>query len=85
MFSGKGGCCCEDQRYNAKPSVVVWLCEVMETEIAGKKEDLTKILREECIKKNLKQHGLRREDVYDREKWQEQVKSKIANPRQPVQ
>ena len=42
-------------------------------------------MREECIKKNLKQHGLRREDVYDREKWQEQVKSKIANPRQPVQ
>lgn len=42
MFSGKGGCCCEDQRYNAKPLVVVWLCEVMETEIAGKKEDLTK-------------------------------------------
>ena len=33
---------------------------------------------EECIKKDLEQYGLKRKDAYDQEKWQEQIKAKIA-------
>ena len=38
---------------------------------------------EECVKKDLERCGLRREDAYDRVKWREHIKAKIANPGQP--
>ena len=51
------------------------ICEVMEDEITGKrKKGRPRKLWEECIK-GLEQYDLRREDVYDRQKWQEQIKS----------
>ena len=54
--------------------------EVMELEITGKrKKGQPRESWEECIKKDLEQYGLRREDAYDQEKWQEQIKTKIAN------
>ena len=60
------------------------LCEVMELEISGKRrKGQPKKLWEECIKKDLKQYYLRREDAFDQKKWQEQIKAKIANPGQP--
>ena len=38
---------------------------------------------EEYTQKDLEQYGLRREDVYNPKKWQEQIKAKIANPSHP--
>ena len=57
--------------------------EVAEVEITWKKEEaLTKEPWEECVKKDLEKSGLRREDAYDRKKWQERFREKIANPSQ---
>ena len=58
--------------------------EVMEHEIPGKrKKGRPRKSWEECIKKDLEQYGLRREDAYDQVKWREHIKAKIANPGQP--
>ena len=58
--------------------------EVMEHEIPGKrKKGRPRKSWEECIKKDLERYGLTREDAYDRVKWREQIKAKIANPGQP--
>ena len=58
--------------------------EVMEHEIPGKrKTGRPRKLWEECVKKDLEGYGLRREDAYDRVKWQEHIKAKIANLGQP--
>ena len=55
----------------------------MEPEVTGKrKKSRPRKSWEECVKKNLEGYGLRREDVYDQEKWQEQIKAKITNPGQ---
>ena len=57
------------------------ILEVMELEITGKRrKGRPRKSWEECVKKDLEQYGLRREDVYDREKWREQIKAKIATP-----
>ena len=46
--------------------------EVMEVEITEKrKKGLPRKSWEECVKKDLEQYGLRREDLYDRKKWRE--------------
>ena len=56
----------------------------MEIEITReRKKGRPRNLLEECVKKDLVRYGLRREDTYNREKWQEQIKSKIANPGHP--
>ena len=58
--------------------------EVMEHETPRKrKKGRPRILWEECLKKDLERYGLRREDAYDRAKWREHIKAKIANPGQP--
>ena len=58
--------------------------EVIELEITGKrKKGRPRRSWEECVNKDLERYGLRREDVYDREKWREQIKAKIANPGHP--
>ena len=58
--------------------------EVMEHEVPGKrKKDRPRKSWEECIKKDLEWYGLRREEAYDRVKWREHIKAKIANPGQP--
>ena len=58
--------------------------EVMEHEIPGKrKKDRPRKSWEECIRKDLERYDLRREDAYDRVKWREHIKAKIANPGQP--
>ena len=58
--------------------------EVMEHEIPGKrKKGRPRKSWEECVKKDLERYGLRREDAYDRVKWREHIKAKIANPGQP--
>ena len=58
--------------------------EVMEVEITGKrKKGQLRKLWEECEKKNLERYGWRREDAYNRKKWSEQIRAKIANPSQP--
>ena len=58
--------------------------EVMEHEITWKrKKGRPRKSWEECIKKDLERYGLRREDAYDRVKWREHIKAKIANPGQP--
>ena len=45
------------------------ICEVMEVEITGKrKKGRSSKSWEECVKKDLEQYGLRREDAYDRKK-----------------
>ena len=49
----------------------------------GKEKGRPRKSWEECIKKDLEQYGLRREDAYDRVKCQEHIKAKIANPGQP--
>ena len=55
--------------------------EVMEVEITGKKKKRQpRKSWEECIKKDLEQYGLRREDAYNQKKWREQIRAKIANP-----
>ena len=55
--------------------------EVMELEITGRrKKGPPRKLWKECIKKDLEQNGLKREDVYDREKWQEQINKKNCQP-----
>ena len=58
--------------------------DVMEVEMTGKrnKSQPRKSL-EEYTQKDLEQYGLRREDVYNPKKWQEQIKAKIANPSHP--
>ena len=56
----------------------------MELEITGKrKKGRPRKLWEECVKKDLEQCGLKREDSFDREKSREQIKAKIVNPGQP--
>ena len=46
--------------------------EVMEVEITGKrKKGRPRKSWEECLKKNLERYGWRKEDAYDRNKWQE--------------
>ena len=58
--------------------------EVMEHEIPGKrKKGQPRKSWEECVKKDLERYGLRREDAYDRVKWREHIKAKIANPGHP--
>ena len=58
--------------------------EVMEHEIPGKrKKGRRRKSWEECIKKDLKRYGLRREDAYNRVKWREYIKANIVNPVQP--
>ena len=58
--------------------------EVMEHEIPGKrKKGRPRKSWEECIKKDLERYGLRREDAYDRVKWREHIKAKIAKLGQP--
>ena len=53
----------------------------MELEITGRrKKGPPRKLWKECIKKDLEQNGLKREDVYDREKWQEQINKKNCQP-----
>ena len=53
----------------------------MNLEITEKrKKGRPRKLWEEYIKKDLEQYGLRRKDTFDQEKWQEQIKAKIANP-----
>ena len=55
----------------------------MEVEINGKrKKGQPRKVWEECIKE-LEQYGLRKEDVYNQKKWQEQIRSKLANSSQP--
>ena len=55
--------------------------EVMEVKLAGKRKKVgPRNSWKEYVKKDLEHHGLRREDVYHRKKWQEQIKGKIANP-----
>ena len=58
--------------------------EVMELEIIGKrKKGRPKKSWEECVKKDLERYDMRREDAYDRKKWRERIKEKIANPSKP--
>ena len=58
--------------------------EVMELEIIGKrKKGRPKKSWEECVKKDLERYDLKREDAYDRKKWRERIKEKIANPGKP--
>ena len=60
------------------------ISEVMEIEITGKrKKGRSSKSWEECVKKDLERYGLRREDAYDRKKWRERIRAKIANPGQP--
>ena len=58
--------------------------EVMELEITGKwKKGRPRKSWKECLKKDLKRYGLRREDVYDRKKWRERINAiakKLPNP-----
>ena len=55
--------------------------EVIEAEITGKKKNGRPSKSwEECVKKQLGRYGLRREDAYDRKKWQDRIKAKIPNP-----
>ena len=57
------------------------MCEGKELEIIEKRsKSQIKKLWEECVKKNLQWYGLKREDGYNREKLQEWIKAKIANP-----
>ena len=59
------------------------LPKYMEVEINGKrKKGQPKKVWEECIKE-LEQYGLRKEDVYNQKKRQEQIRSKLANSSQP--
>ena len=59
------------------------ISEVMEVEITWKrKKGQPRKSWEECVKKDLDQYGLKREDAYDRKKWREQIRAKIANPGQ---
>ena len=59
------------------------LPKYMEVEINGKrKKGQPRKVLEECIKE-LEQYGLRKEDVYNQKKRQEQIRSKLANSSQP--
>ena len=59
------------------------ICEVMEVEIIGKRKNgRPRKSWEECVKKDLERHGLRREDAYER-KWREEIKAKNCQPSQP--
>ena len=61
------------------------MCEVMEVEITGKrKKGRPRKSWEECVKKDLEQYGLRREDAYDQKKWRERIRAKITNPRPSI-
>ena len=58
--------------------------EVMEVEITGKrKKGRPRKSWGEGIKKDLERYRLRREEAYDRKKWPEPIRAKIANPDQP--
>ena len=59
------------------------MCEVMEVGRIGKrKKGRPRKAWEECLNKDLERYGFRREDEYDRKKWREQIRDKIANPGQ---
>ena len=70
---------------------MVWSCYVwrhqfakiledMNVEITGeKRKGLPRKSWEDFIKKDLEQ-VLRREDAYDRKKWQDRIRAEIANP-----
>ena len=45
----------------------------------GHEEGSTKEIVRNVLKKGLEQYSLRREDAYDRKKWQEQIRAKITN------
>ena len=50
--------------------------EVMEVEITGKrKKGRPRKSWEECIKKDMEQYSLRREDASDQKKWREQIRA----------
>ena len=58
--------------------------EVMEDEITGKrKKGRPRKSWENCMKKDMEQYSLRREDGSDQKKLREQIRAKIANPGQP--
>ena len=60
------------------------ISEVIEVEITGKRmSGRPRKSWEEYVKKDLERYGLRREDAYDRKKWRERIRAKIANPGQP--
>ena len=60
------------------------ICEVMKVEITGKRKmGGRRKSWEECVKQDFEQNGLRREDVYDRKKWRELIRTKIGDPDQP--
>lgn len=60
------------------------ISEVMQVKLTGKRnKGQPRKLWKESIKKDLKQYGLRKEDAYYRNKWQERIRAKIANPSQP--
>ena len=60
------------------------ICEVMEVKITGKrKKGQPRKSWKECIKKDLEQYGLRREDAFDQKKWQGRFKAK-SQPSQPL-
>ena len=53
--------------------------ELMEVEITGKrKKGCPRKQWEDCVKKDLEQYGLRRENTFDQKKQQEQIRAKIA-------
>ena len=58
--------------------------QVMKVEITGKrKKGQPRKLWEECVKMDLEWYVLRREDAYNQNKWQEQIRAKIAKHSQP--
>ena len=66
--------------------VLMYCCEMWELTVEmteKRKKGQPRKLWEECIKKDLKRYGLRREDAFDQKKWQEQIRATIANPGQP--
>ena len=57
------------------------ISEVMEVETNGKrKKGRPRKSWEECVKKDLKRYGLRREDTYDRKKSRERIRAKMLTP-----
>ena len=53
--------------------------EAMEVEVTGKrKKGRPRKSWEECVKKDLEQYGLRRENAYFQKKWQEQIRANFC-------
>ena len=53
--------------------------EAMEVEVTGKrKKGRPRKSWEECVKKDLDQYGLRRENAYFQKKWQEQIRANFC-------